>query len=494
MTKRIVCGLLAATMLVVTTCGCTGGTSAKKANYGFGDEILTFLTNGEVRFKLQDDDYVKVYDKSELDEKDGIIINIDPSKTYQTIEGFGASFTETSAYLMDLMTEEQRQDVMTKLFDREKGIGISLIRNTIAPSDFTPVEYASYDDMPEGENDFNLEHFDMSAAESQIKYTKAAIAINKDIKVFLSPWSAPRWMKTKYSWYAIDEPKLRRECYDVYARYLVKCVQGYEKNGVNIYGITAQNEPFTRREYPGMDWTWENLATFTNDYFRPALNDAGLKTKIFNLDYNFSRKTEGENIMAATLDSADGIGYHFYSGDPEVIKDAVAYFPNKEVWVTEASGGKPENVTWFMRNTTQCLRSIKSGAKGYILWNLVLNPIGGPNWTNDYGGNVHGDCTGLVTYDDKTGELTYPDDYYAVAHFSKYILPGAKLVESTDTGVDSEYKYLNMVSLNENGTMVINAINSDPINDMVYKFVLGDKVLEIKLAKRDVVTMVWDAN
>ena len=502
MRMRLISGILACLLITSTACSCkakptdtSSNTATKtKLRYTFNEEVLAFVSDGEQKFKLQDKGYVKIYGKSELDESTGTIINIDPKKTYHKIDGIGASFTETSAYLMAQMSEEMRNDVMIKLFDSEKGIGLKLLRNTIAPSDYTPYEYASYDDMPEGEEDFELEHFDMSAANDQIKITKKAFEMNPDIKLFLSPWTAPLWMKTVRDWLAVEQPKLRRDCYDVYARYLVKCIQGYEEKGVPVFGITAQNEPFTARKWPGMNWTWNDLANFTNDNLRPALDDAGLKTEIYNLDYNWSNSEAADNIMATTMNTTQGIAYHWYSGEPEVMAKSKEYFPDKTIYVTEAAGGTPSGTLQLLNISSKICRSFRSGSSGYILWNMVLNPVGGPSVKNRFGESMDTECTALVTYDEDLKTVSYPNDYYACAHYSKYILKDAVLVDSTDTGEKSEYKLVNSVSLNPNGSMVINAVNSDTSSDAVIKFIMGDKVMEITLPKRSVVTLTWDAN
>lgn len=500
MRKRLISGILVCLLIVTTACSCTnskdtgsGSDAAKKAKYQFSADTLAFISDNDQKFKLQDKDSVKIYNISELDEDSGKVINIEPSKEYQRIDGIGASFTETSAYLVAKMEQSTRDDVMTRLFDSENGIGLQMLRNTIAPSDFTPFEYSSYDDMPQGEEDFNLEHFDMSAAKDQIDITKKAMEINPRIKLFLSPWSAPLWMKTEWDWEAYNMPKLRRDCYDVYAQYLIKCIQGYEEKGVPVFAVTAQNEPFTRRKFPGMFWSWQDLANFTNDNFRPALDEAGLKTEIYNLDYNWTSHEQGSNIMATTMETAQGIAYHWYSGEPEVMAESRDTFLDKKIYVTEAAGGTPSGTAQLLNISAKICRSYRSGASGYILWNIVLDPAGGPTVYNSEGDNLNAECEAFVTYDIETKTVKYTNDYYSAAHFSKYIHNGAVLVDSTDTGADSEYKLVNSVTVNPNGSMTANVVNS-ATEDTVCKFVMGDKVMEITVPQRSVVTLTWDAN
>ena len=64
-------------------------------------------------------------------------IQVDPAQKFQTVDGFGASFTDSSAYLMDqVLSQADKEEVMTRLFDAEDGIGLSIIRNPMGASDY----------------------------------------------------------------------------------------------------------------------------------------------------------------------------------------------------------------------------------------------------------------------------------------------------------------------------------------------------------------------
>lgn len=134
-----------------------------------------------------------------------------------------------------------------------------------------------------------------------------------------------------------------------------------------------------------------------------------------------------------------------------------------------------------------CARSIRSGAQGYLMWNMAISTIGGPALN----GNTWN--SGLLSVDTETGAVSYTGDYYSMAHFSKFIHQGAVVVESTDTGADSNYKLVNLVTRNPNGTMTAVVVNRT--NDtQTMKFVVGEQVIEVDVAGRNVVTLTWDAN
>ena len=483
--RRIISSILAGAMVLsLAACGVNDDKGSEQ--YVFSDNRLCFLSDEDVKFVEQGTDFVKVYDKADLTD-DGVHIAIDPAITYQTIEGFGASMTDASVYLLSQLPEEELNDVMVKLFDKEKGIGASIIRNPIGSCDFS-LEYYTYDDMPEGEEDRELKYFDMSRAEEPMNMVKKAKEINPDIKLILTIWSAPPWMKTGQHITGELGGSLRRDCYNVYAEYLTKSVQGYEDAGLPVYAISPQNEMYLPAKWAGMTWEWEDMANFVNDNLRPALTEAGLETKILNMDHNWSFVEEANMIMSATYDTADGIAYHWYAGEPEAMKETAEYFPDKLIYMTEGTGTKPENMSRFLKLTSMMARSLYSNANAYLVWNFALRPEGGPVLYHTAINN-----SPLLYVDEETKEVSYGSDYYALAHFSKYIQVGATRVDSTDTGAESDYKLCNVVVVNPDGTMTAVIVNANK-EDVTCKMVMGEQVMEVNAPAKSTITITWDAN
>ena len=86
-------------------------------------------------------------------------IDVDESRKYQQMVGFGAAMTDASAYLiMHRMPASGRDALMKDLFGRDDGIGLSFIRVPMGASDFSLRHY-SYDDMPASETDSALNRF-----------------------------------------------------------------------------------------------------------------------------------------------------------------------------------------------------------------------------------------------------------------------------------------------------------------------------------------------
>jgi glucosylceramidase len=105
------------------------------------------------------------------------------------IEGFGASFTDSSARL--IYNSPQRDTIMQQLLDPNAGIGLSYVRQPIGASDFALSQY-SFDDMPRGQTDPTLAAFSIDHDHAHIlPLLRQALSLNTHLKVMATPWSAP---------------------------------------------------------------------------------------------------------------------------------------------------------------------------------------------------------------------------------------------------------------------------------------------------------------
>jgi glucosylceramidase len=173
---------------------------------------------------------------------DRLTITVDPSLRYQTMDGFGASITDSSASVLSELDPATRDATMRDLFVTD---GLSFLRQPIGSSDFVDGAHYTFDDMPSGQTDYALDHFSIDHDKAEIlPLLRQALALNPDLKVMGTPWSPPAWMKTNDSLVGgrlIDDPRI----YQAYADYLVKFVQAYQAAGVPVWGLTIQNEPAT---------------------------------------------------------------------------------------------------------------------------------------------------------------------------------------------------------------------------------------------------------
>ncbi len=218
-----------------------------------------------------------------------LTISVDPSRSYQTMDGFGASITDSSAHVLYRLDRRTRDATMRRLFSPTEGDGLSFLRQPMGASDFVAGDFYTYDDLAPGRTDYDMRRFSIAHDRAQIlPLLRQALALNPRVKVIGSPWSPPAWMKTNGSLIGgrlIDDPRI----YAAYARYFVKFVQAYERAGVPVYAVTVQNEPQNRNPsgYPGMDLPVAQEAKLIVAIGR-AFREARIDTKIFGYDHNWS--------------------------------------------------------------------------------------------------------------------------------------------------------------------------------------------------------------
>jgi glucosylceramidase len=360
----------------------------------------------------------------------GVVIEVDPATRYQEMAGFGAAITDASAHLIQTRLDAPRRvALMQELFGRESGgIGLSFTRLTIGASDFSIGHY-SFDDMPAGQADPDLEHFSIEPNRAEVLPTvKAALAINPQLHVMASPWSAPGWMKTTDS---LIQGSLKPEAFAPFAQYLSRYVSAYQAEGVPIFALTLQNEPhFEPADYPGMRVDPAKRAAFIGSYLGPVLEKQNPGTQIFDWDHNWDQPESPRAVLAdpAAAKYVSAVAWHCYEGDVKVQAQVHDAYPGKDTWFTECSGGQwstkfDHNLQYFVR--TLIIGTTRGWAKGVSLWNLALDEHYGPH----KGGC--GDCRGVVTINSKTGAVTRNVEYYALAHASRFVRPGARRIAST---------------------------------------------------------------
>lgn len=382
-----------------------------------------------------------------------VVIDIDPATRFQEMQGFGASITDASAYLIQQrMNPAQREGLLRELFGRNPGLGMSFTRLTIGASDFSQSHY-SFNDMPRGESDPGLTRFSIAPHRAAVLPTiQRALAINPQLKVMASPWSAPGWMKTSDS---LVKGSLKPEAYDAFARYLGHYVGAMEKEGVPLFALTLQNEPhFEPDDYPGMRVDPASRAAFIGGHLGPLLAREHPGTTVIDWDHNWDEPDSPATVLKdpAAAKYVSGVAWHCYAGNVAVQAQVHAQFPDKDTWFTECSGGRwspdwAKNLMFFTK--TLIIDSTRGWARGVLLWNLALDENDGPH----LGGCK--DCRGVVTIDSRSGEVTRNVEYYALAHASRFVLPGAQRVKSSEAAGELS----NVAFRNRDGSLALVVAN-----------------------------------
>jgi glucosylceramidase len=440
---------------------------------------------------------------------DRLTITVDPSRAYQRMDGFGASITDSSAVVLSRLSRPVLDATMTGLFSPTEGDGLSFLRQPMGSSDFTAGPHYTYDDVPAGETDYRLRRFSVAHDRAQIlPLLRRALRLNPRLKVIGTPWSPPAWMKTSQSLIGgrlIDDPRI----YDAYARYFVKFVEAYQRAGVPIYGLTLQNEPQNRNPnaYPGMDLPVAQEAKLV-EALAPRLRAAGLHTKLFGYDHNWS---EHPNDIASTPPGQDpeteypfdlmrspagkdlaGTAFHCYSGDPSRQTEMHDAFPHKGIWFTECSGSHgpsdppaqvfSDTLKWHARNVD--LGVTRNWGKTVVNWNLALDPSGGP-----HNGGCD-TCTGVVTVG-PGDQVTRNAEYYTLGHLARFVRPGASRIASTSFGTTGwNGQIMDAAFRNPDGStaLVVHNENDDPRSFAVQQ---GGASFEYTLPGGALATFTW---
>ncbi len=360
----------------------------------------------------------------------GLTIHVSHATVYQQIDGFGASLTDSSAWLLShKLTATQRNNVLKQLFDAKQGIGLSVLRQPMGSSDFSLADY-SYDDMRPGETDPEMKHFTIDRDRQYIlPVLQEALGVNPKLKIIGSPWSAPGWMKTSGS---MIGGTLLSSSFAPLARYFVRFVQSYQAAGVPIFAVTPQNEPRNiPSDYPGMGMTAEEQGMFVRDHLGPAFRDANLKTKIMVFDHNWDMIDFPETILRDPRASEfiAGTATHCYGGSPQAQTQLHDHVPAKGIWLTECSGGAWQKGNLLVAQASLIIETTRNWAQSVVLWNLALDQNHEPH----LGGCT--DCRGVVTIDHSTSPATITPtvDFTALAHASKFVLPGALRIDSNSS-------------------------------------------------------------
>src|SRR3954453_1690424 len=407
-------------------------------------------------------------------------ITVNENTTYQPFEGAGASMTDTAAFDLKgsgALSSATQSDVMTKVFSNSGGIGVSALRNVIGSSDLAQNTYP-YDPTCCDLNDFSL-----SRDADIMALTKQAYGLNSSMFVLASPWSAPPWMKDNN---AYSQGYLQSQYYGTYAQYFVKYIQGYQSQGVPIRYVTEQNEPGCCAGYPSMQWNTSGLQVFSKNNLLPALQGAGLSTKLLVGDWNFD--TYDTWVAPLLADTAirnhpnfGGVAWHDYGGNPSTATAVHNQYPQVNAYMTEHSGG-----TWVSTQPAEDMGDLidyfRNWGRSWTKWSMAVDETMGP-----HNGGC-GTCTGLITVhrnDSRRGQVDYTVEYYTMDHLTKFVKPGAVRIDSTANGTVP-----NVAFKNGDGSKALIAYNTSGSTQSI-KVNWGGQSFTYSLPTKTSATFTW---
>jgi glucosylceramidase len=320
------------------------------------------------------------------------------------------------------------------------------MRICIGTSDFAPEPFYTYDDMPAGREDPTLERFSIDRdREYVLPVIKAAQRLNPELRFFASPWTPPPWMKTNGRY---GGGSLRRECYPYFAEYLVRFIEGYRREGIEIHALTVQNEPeFGPEAYPSCLWTAQQQRDFIRDHLGPLLQARRIKTLIWVFDHNFNNPGFPATILrdAQAAQYVHGSAFHLYEGRPEAMSKLHREFPDKPVYFTEGS-------VYGAKGATEIISYFRNWSRSYNAWVTLIDHRGKPNVSGFH------DCDPtIIVLNRDTLQLEYRADYYIYGQFMRFIPAGAVRIESTPSALLPP----NVAFKNPDGSLLLVVANAE---------------------------------
>ncbi|UZT98166.1 glucosylceramidase [Chryseobacterium fluminis] len=388
-----------------------------------GDPIQVWLTKGDQSVKLQQQSSVNFSNAANT----GTTIEIDASQIFQTVDGFGYTLTGGSVEVMNHLSAAKKQELLNDLFG-SSGIGVSYLRISIGASDLNSSVF-TYNDMPAGQKDLTLSQFSLVKDQAVIQMLKDILAINPNIKILATPWTAPVWMKTNENSVG---GSLKPEYYNVYAQYFVKYIQAMQAQGIKVDAVTPQNEPLHPGNNPSMYMSASDQTNFIKNSLGPAFQAASINTKIIAYDHNCDDPAYPLAVLNDPLANpyVDGSAFHLYAGDISALSTVHNLFHAKNVYFTEqwtsSTGGFSGDLDWHVKNVI--IGSMRNWSKTALEWNVANDASFGPHTP---GGCTQ--CKGAITVNGATG---YEKNvaYYIIAHASKFVPANSQRIASTQSG------------------------------------------------------------
>ncbi|TRX35580.1 glycosyl hydrolase [Flavobacterium sp. ZT3R18] len=418
-----------------------------------------------------------------------ICVFVNPDKTFQSFLGIGGAITDATAEVFAKLSNEKQQEFLNAYYNKESGIGYTLMRTTIHSSDFSSTSYTYIDEGDTALKTFSIEH-DRKYRIPLLK--KAIAAAGGKITLFASPWSPPAFMKSNND--ILKGGTLLPDYFQPWATYYTKFVKAYEKEGIPIWGISLENEPMAVQKWESCVYTAEAERDFLKNYLGPTMKKEGLGDKnIIVWDHNRDLMLQRANVIFSDPEAAKyawGMGFHWYetwAGGNQMFENVGkvhAAYPNKNLLFTEGCIEKFDAKNYQLwangeRYGSSMIHDFNNGTVGWTDWNILLDENGGPNHAGNF-------CFAPIHADSKTGELIYTPSYYYIGHFSKFIRPEAKRVS---TAV-SRSSLLSTSFLNKDGKMITVVMNESDAT-VIYNLCVGTQATQITILPNAIQTLVY---
>ena len=404
-------------------------------------------------------------------------ISLNPAKQFQDILGFGAAFTDASCYTLNRLAPEKREELFHEMFHPSQ-MGLSVCRVCMGSSDYSTSLY-SYD---EGAPDPDLQRFSIDHDRAYIlPILRQARQMQPDLFLFASPWSPPGWMKAGGSMLG---GSMRQKYLPNYAQYFLKFLRAYAAENVPVQGVTPQNEVDTDQDgrMPACLWAQEYEIAFVRNHLGPLLRKNNLDTKIWILDHNYNLwgRAMCELDDPGLREYCNAVAWHGYVGGAEMIDKVHDVHPDASMHWTEGGPDytSPNYQTDWTNWGATFTGTLRHWCGSITAWNFALDEHGKPN-IGPF------PCAGVVTVDSNTRAVTRSGQFWALAHFGRFIQRGAHRFDSQSTAPDLHHVALE----NPGGSSALVVTNPGAARSVVLQ--TNGVQADVSLDHDSLTTLVW---
>jgi glucosylceramidase len=366
---------------------------------------------------------------------------IDITNPQQAIDGFGACFNELGWTSLSLLSETDRNNIFSELFEYGRGANFTVCRMPVGANDFSK-DWYSYN---ETDGDFEMKNFSIANdLETLVPFIKTAQKYNPELKIWASPWSPPVWMKENkhYACQPLDTSffdnigqngikpeQIRREgvnmfiqedaYFKAYALYFEKFIKAYRAEDIDIFMIMPQNEFNSCQPFPSCTWRSPGLATFIGKYLGSSMKRLGVKLMFGTMERPNPALVDTILKDAEAGKYISGVGFQW--AGKKSVGDIRQRYPALKIYQTEQECGNGKNDWKGCEYSWKLMQHfLNNGTNVYDYWNISLEEGGLSRW----GWRQNS----LVTVDKTTGKYRYTYEYYLMKHVSHYVLPGARFL------------------------------------------------------------------
>ena len=406
----------------------------------------------------------------------------------QTMDGWGGCFNELGWQALLTLPVKEREKVIKEFFDPNEGLKYNICRMPIGANDYSYTWYS----LNETDGDFEMKDFNIERDKNiLIPYIKAAMKYRPDLKIWASPWSPPTWMKTNKhyankpdSYNDLTEANAvksgdqfiqKKEYLSAYALYLAKFVTAYHNQGINVYAIHFQNEPYTYNQWPNCSWTAHAMRDFISIYLGPKFVNDKIPAQIWFSTINNGNVAVFDTVLSQpeVRKYISGVGFQ-YEGRNAVAEVAKKY-PELNRMQTETPCG---DGTFDWKAAESTFGNIKwyvdKGVRSYMYWNMILDNTGESTW--GWRQNAQ------VTIDKITKKVTYTPEFYIFKHLSYFVTPGSVKLETKGRYYDV------LAFVTPEGKIILVTINtSDKPTSLKIK--VGSKSFDVTLPQKSFNTL-----